>query len=121
MDAVRRAVRLSVVAVVILAAPGLTTAQQAPAPAGATALCRDGTYSFSKHHSGTCSHHGGVAMWFGAVTARPPTASDTLGEAPRRELPACGAHCGTERWAVKTLSDPDRKRVQPQPVDASIE
>ena len=32
-------------------------------PAGATAQCRDGTYSFSQHRSGTCSHHGGVAKW----------------------------------------------------------
>lgn len=32
-------------------------------PSGATARCRDGTYSFSQHHRGTCSHHGGVASW----------------------------------------------------------
>jgi hypothetical protein len=32
-------------------------------PAGASAKCRDGTFSFSTHHSGTCSHHGGVATW----------------------------------------------------------
>ncbi len=32
-------------------------------PAGATARCRDSTYSFSQHRSGTCSHHGGVAQW----------------------------------------------------------
>jgi hypothetical protein len=32
-------------------------------PAGATAQCADGTYSFSHTHSGTCSHHGGVAQW----------------------------------------------------------
>jgi hypothetical protein len=32
-------------------------------PAGATAQCRDGTYSFSQHRRGTCSHHGGVARW----------------------------------------------------------
>lgn len=32
-------------------------------PVGATAQCRDGTYSFSQHRSGTCSHHGGVAKW----------------------------------------------------------
>jgi hypothetical protein len=35
----------------------------ARAPRGATAKCRDGTYSFSQHASGTCSHHGGVAVW----------------------------------------------------------
>lgn len=33
------------------------------APAGATAQCVDGTYSFSQHRSGTCSHHGGVSSW----------------------------------------------------------
>ena len=35
----------------------------ASAPAGATAKCKDGTYSFSKTRSGTCSRHGGVAQW----------------------------------------------------------
>jgi Protein of unknown function (DUF3761) len=33
------------------------------APSDATAQCRDGTYSFSEHHRGTCSHHGGVSGW----------------------------------------------------------
>ncbi|HEY6806878.1 MAG TPA: DUF3761 domain-containing protein [Pyrinomonadaceae bacterium] len=33
-------------------------------PAGASARCRDGSYSFSLHRQGTCSHHGGVAGWF---------------------------------------------------------
>ncbi len=32
-------------------------------PAGATARCKDGSYSFSTHRSGTCSGHGGVAEW----------------------------------------------------------
>lgn len=32
-------------------------------PAGASAQCADGTYSFSQHHQGTCSHHGGVTSW----------------------------------------------------------
>jgi uncharacterized protein DUF3761 len=32
-------------------------------PKGSTARCRDGSYSFSAHRSGTCSHHGGVADW----------------------------------------------------------
>lgn len=33
-------------------------------PAGASARCGDGTYSFSQSRRGTCSHHGGVAEWF---------------------------------------------------------
>ncbi len=33
-------------------------------PEGATARCRDGSYSFSQHRQGTCSHHGGVSEWF---------------------------------------------------------
>jgi Protein of unknown function (DUF3761) len=33
------------------------------APAGATAKCNDGTFSFSKTRSGTCSGHKGVAEW----------------------------------------------------------
>ncbi|QGZ42379.1 uncharacterized protein DUF3761 [Pseudoduganella flava] len=32
-------------------------------PDGASAQCRDGTYSFSRSRRGTCSHHGGVATW----------------------------------------------------------
>ncbi len=32
-------------------------------PTGAIAKCKDGLYSHSKHHSGTCSRHGGVAQW----------------------------------------------------------
>ena len=32
-------------------------------PAGATARCGDGSWSFSENHRGTCSHHGGVSRW----------------------------------------------------------
>ncbi|MDN3359845.1 DUF3761 domain-containing protein [Actinomadura sp. DC4] len=40
-------------------------APKAPAhPAGATAECRDGTYSYAAHHQGACSHHGGVLVFF---------------------------------------------------------
>lgn len=48
--------------------PPTTTQSQSPiqsssVPAGATAICKDGSYSFSTSHSGTCSHHGGVVNW----------------------------------------------------------
>jgi hypothetical protein len=39
------------------------TPENGERPAGATAECEDGTYSFSEHHSGTCSGHGGVREW----------------------------------------------------------
>jgi hypothetical protein len=45
------------------------------APAGATARCRDGSYSYSATRSGTCSHHGGVAQWL--PTRDASEASDT--------------------------------------------
>lgn len=45
-------------------------AASAAVPPGATAQCRDGTYSYSHHHSGTCSHHGGVARWLDSTTTR---------------------------------------------------
>jgi hypothetical protein len=32
-------------------------------PDGASARCRDGTFSFSQHSNGTCSGHGGVGTW----------------------------------------------------------
>jgi hypothetical protein len=40
-----------------------TTTQNASVPVGATAKCKDETYSSSKTRSGTCSHHGGVLQW----------------------------------------------------------
>jgi hypothetical protein len=57
--------------------PSPTTAPSPPA--GETALCNDGTYSFSEHRSGTCSHHGGVAQWLAGAPApalsAPPAAA----------------------------------------------
>ncbi|MER6978914.1 DUF3761 domain-containing protein [Streptomyces carpinensis] len=42
-----------------------TFAPAANAPGDATALCNDGTFSYSQHHhQATCSHHQGVAVWY---------------------------------------------------------
>jgi hypothetical protein len=32
-------------------------------PVGSSAKCADSTYSYSVHRRGTCSRHGGVAIW----------------------------------------------------------
>ncbi len=33
-------------------------------PAKPSALCKDGTYSYSKTRKGTCSYHKGVKVWY---------------------------------------------------------
>lgn len=85
--------------------PAQQPEETAAAPAGATARCRDGTYSLSQHRSGTCSHHGGVATWLDSVTPPAPVARNTPSPAPGGAARICGGHCGTERWAIKTLTD----------------
>jgi hypothetical protein len=52
------------IAVVASVAPPPPPVTPRPPPIGASALCRDGTYSFSATRSGTCSWHGGVAVWY---------------------------------------------------------
>ena len=42
---------------------GGSSAQRLPVLEKPTAICRDGTYSYSQTRQGTCSHHGGVAEW----------------------------------------------------------
>jgi len=44
--------------------PAASASVNATGPNGATAQCNDGTYSHSAHRSGTCSHHGGVKIWY---------------------------------------------------------
>ncbi len=43
--------------------PSPTRTADGKPPEGATAHCRDGTFSFSHTRQGTCSQHGGVAEW----------------------------------------------------------
>jgi hypothetical protein len=56
------------------APPRTTSSQPRPSttpapgpPAGATAICNDGTYSFSQHRRGTCSYHGGVREFIAPI------------------------------------------------------
>jgi len=73
----------------------------------------------------------GAAVWY-AVTFPPrtedrsplgaPGSPERVGQLSAPPLGAeCGRRCGTERWAVKTLSDGDRAVVNLRPVDATVE
>jgi hypothetical protein len=54
--------------------PTPTDAEAAAKAAGATAICADGTWSYSPTRSGTCSQHGGAHWWTGNVGAAGPGA-----------------------------------------------
>jgi len=59
----------AVVVVAGIVGLGVVGVVGAAPPPGATAKCKDGTYSFSQHRSGTCSRHGGVAVWLTGSSA----------------------------------------------------
>lgn len=50
--------------------PSPTQTIDGVAPDGATARCRDGSYSFSQSRRGTCSWHGGVHQWLSQSSGR---------------------------------------------------
>jgi hypothetical protein len=43
-------------------------------PPGATALCRDRSYSYARSRGGACSHHEGVVAWIARDTPATPNA-----------------------------------------------
>ena len=45
------------------AKPPERTTSRKSGTAPPTALCKDGSSSYSQHHTGTCSGHGGVEKW----------------------------------------------------------
>jgi hypothetical protein len=61
----------------------IVTAFNAPPASAQTAMCRDGTPSYSQHRSGTCSHHGGVARWGSGLQPQTSSPSRTHRSTPR--------------------------------------
>jgi hypothetical protein len=63
-----------------------------------------------------------VATWLTPDSTNSGPRSLDTSRAIAPGLPVCGGECGVERWAVKTLSEPDRQRVHLQePVNTTVE
>lgn len=52
--------------------PTSTPSSSASSTDGATAICNDGSLSYSQHRRGTCSHHGGAREWHSDMKRAPP-------------------------------------------------
>jgi len=76
----------SITAVVLFGSSFGLLAQKAPK--GATARCKDGSYSSAKTERGACSGHGGVAKWIDESKApeKSPRAPKELRETASRRL-----------------------------------
>jgi hypothetical protein len=78
-------------------------------PPGASARCADGTYSYSQHRSGTCSDHGGVAVWLsGGGSSAPGTPPP-----PSPTAPAQLAEGTTVLLGARTQSSGCRRGQEP--------
>lgn len=111
---VKRTISILVAAVGLM----LPAAASADAPPGATALCKDGTYSYSTTRSGTCSHHGGVAVWL-TGTPSPPPAPPAPPTAPLLPISSTSLAVRTRTIGCRQGVLPDR-RCSPGAYDPAV-
>jgi Protein of unknown function (DUF3761) len=70
----RTTIRLMLVAAGLMVSHGLMAQAPAGAPAGATGMCKDGTYWTGTTKQGACKGHQGIKDWYAAAAAAPAAA-----------------------------------------------
>jgi hypothetical protein len=68
----------------------------ADAPAGTTAICKDGSYFFGQSKSDACKTHGGVKAWYEVPDAGAKGTSSDSARAPSSPNPSAAAHSVAE-------------------------
>jgi hypothetical protein len=90
--------------VVLASCVGAYAAAPASAPAGSTALCKDGTYYSNAEKKGACKGHKGIKEWYGAESGK---AADA-GKSAKAEAAASAP-------AAHTADAGSAKKAPPQP------
>ena len=102
-----KTIGLPVLAAGLLVSFASFAAAPADAPAGSTALCKDGTYFSGAEKKGACSGHKGVKQWWGpATTDKTEAKADAKAEAPAAAAPAATAPATKTATTAKTDNKP---------------
>ena len=103
-------------ACVVFASGHCWAAAPADAPAGATGLCKDGSYYSGAEKKGACRGHKGVKDWYGAATAAKTDAKTAAPKAAATAAPTPAAAPATPAPAAASATKP---KAMPSPAAAA--